>query len=239
MYSKRIVWVDLRSNQNNSGYWRLLPKDWPMEKVNNPDYVVQIVKNVLPCLLIFEFDRPDSLSLSGLRNIRQHLNTIPLLMLTKYHSEELAVWALRNRVSNYVVIPVSQDELLGRIKESLSVSPIGGAVPDELCLHAINQCKTAPAVAYVKIHYQEKVKEELVADACNMSVSTFSRLFRKEQGKTFREYLLEYRIEKARNLLLLPGVSVTNAAFSVGFNSASYFSKMFKRFTGRLPSNPH
>lgn len=238
MCPESIVWADLRFNRNAPSNRRLIPNGWRVEKVETPDYVSNVTARESPGLLVFEFDRPDIPSLSSLSSIRRRFAAIPVLMLTEYHSEALAIWALRNHVSNYLVVPISQHELVGSVEEAMTASNTqgGNPIPNELRFRSIACHKTAAAVSYVKSHYHEAVREETLAEVCNMGVSAFSRIFRKEQGKTFRDYLLDYRIGKACELLRTPGVNVTDVAFTVGFNDGSHFSRMFKRLVGQTPT---
>lgn len=243
MCPDNIVWADLRINQTPASNCCLIPGNWRVEKVETPDYVNNVTASLLPKLLVFEFDRPDIPSLNSLGNIRRRFAAIPVLMLTEYHSEALAVWALRNRVTDYLVVPVSQHELVGSMEEAIA-NPQGGVttcsrsgnpIPNELRFHSVTCHKTATAVSYVESHYHEAIREETVAEVCGMSISGFSRTFRKEQKKTFQEYLQDYRIRKACKLLGYPGVNVTEVAFTVGFNDASYFARRFKQIVGQTP----
>lgn len=238
MYPESIVWADLRFNRNTPSNHSLIPKSWRVEKVETPDYVSNVTARESPGLLVFEFDRPDIPSLSSLSSIRRRFAAIPVLMLTEYHSEALAVWALRNHVTNYLVVPISQHELVGSVEEAMTASNSqgGNPIPNELRFRTLASTKTAPAVDYVATHYHEVVREETVAALCGMCISSFSRTFKKEQGKTFREYVLDYRISKACELLQNQGVNVTDVAFTVGFNEVSYFSRMFKRVVGKTPT---
>ncbi|MDQ5767940.1 helix-turn-helix transcriptional regulator [Thiothrix subterranea] len=92
------------------------------------------------------------------------------------------------------------------------------------------------AITYVESHYHELIREEEVAGLCAMSIRSFCRIFKKEQGETFRTYLMGYRINKARELLRIPGVSVAGAAFATGFSDMSYFSRVFRQIEGQTPS---
>ncbi len=75
---------------------------------------------------------------------------------------------------------------------------------------------------------------EAARSAC-MSPHYFCRFFKKVTGNTFKEYLLRIRIDKAKELLLKYNMSVTEIAYTVGFENLSYFFRVFKRFTGFNP----
>lgn len=74
-----------------------------------------------------------------------------------------------------------------------------------------------------------------VADSLKMNQSYLSTLFAREQGEGFLEYLLHYRVEKAKVMLECTETSVKEVGFKVGFSSAQNFNRVFKRCTGMTP----
>jgi AraC-like DNA-binding protein len=92
------------------------------------------------------------------------------------------------------------------------------------------------AVPFVAAHFHEKFPASIVAQHCGLSRFQFSRAFHATFGITFREYLLRYRIRAACQRLQGRSDSVTAVAYAVGFHDGSYFARMFRRYTGMLPS---
>lgn len=63
-----------------------------------------------------------------------------------------------------------------------------------------------------------------------------ARLFKKQTGKSIVNYITEYRIEKAKELLDSPDIPIGIVASKVGYGNYSYFSKLFKDVTGYTPN---
>jgi two-component system response regulator YesN len=61
-------------------------------------------------------------------------------------------------------------------------------------------------------------------------------LFKQETGETINEYLTKVRIEKAKELLSDPRNKFYEVCYTVGYSDPSYFSKLFKKYTGLTPS---
>lgn len=75
----------------------------------------------------------------------------------------------------------------------------------------------------------------VVAANANLSASHFSVVFSQETGQTFKEYLTELRINKARELLRMTSLRSADIAYQVGYNDPHYFSSVFKKHTGFSP----
>ncbi len=92
------------------------------------------------------------------------------------------------------------------------------------------------AVRYVEVHYAEDVSLAQVAKCVYLSPSYLSTLFKKATGLSFREYLSRVRISEAKRKLSKGWESVTDIAYAVGYDSQSYFSKVFRRIAGISPT---
>ena len=73
------------------------------------------------------------------------------------------------------------------------------------------------------------------ADQVNLSPNYLSDLLKKETGKTTKEHIDYYLINKAKNLLLGNEMSISEIAFALGFEQSKSFSKLFKKRTGITP----
>ena len=94
----------------------------------------------------------------------------------------------------------------------------------------------APAISYVAANYSEKLRLSTAAKLCDLSRFQFSRNFKKAQGLTFRDFVVQTRIQRAAELMRRPALTVTEAAFMAGFNDLSYFSRVFRKQLGVSPS---
>lgn len=92
--------------------------------------------------------------------------------------------------------------------------------------------------ARTQIHeqFRQNLSVAELAGAIEMSVAYFRRLFRAEYGCSPMQYIMNLRIENAKDLLLSGETNVTEAADLSGFEDIYYFSKIFKAKTGITPS---
>jgi AraC-like DNA-binding protein len=91
------------------------------------------------------------------------------------------------------------------------------------------------AVNYLKEHFSENVNMKELAELVGMSVSSFYQHFKALTGITPLQYQKKLRLCEARRLLMA-GSDVTTAAYQVGYESLSQFSREYRRFFGVSPS---
>lgn len=250
MSSPKLLWVDLRTLGAESHLYLKLHKRYLVYRVTRETEIAETIKKFSPRLLFFEYDSPDLPRLKVLRECKIRFPSLPIIMLTEYHSEALAVWAFRAGVRDYFVEPILSEELSKRIDLFLKSSEPrikGGGrnnfissqpIPIEFRFRIpLSFMKTfLPAINYIEANYFQKIRLETVARLCGLGRFQFSKAFRKGHGITFREFVVRYRIGKALELIRSQSSSLTDIALNVGFNDYSHFAKAYKKYIGGCPS---
>ena len=93
-----------------------------------------------------------------------------------------------------------------------------------------------PAVVYIRDHPRENVSMKEMADLCHLSPSYFSRLFNRETGETFVNYVNRQKIRLAKEELRGTNKSINQISSDVGYLNVSNFIAVFKRLEGVTPS---
>jgi AraC-like DNA-binding protein len=95
--------------------------------------------------------------------------------------------------------------------------------------------RVVQAKLFIDNNYSQSIDVNNISNEASFSKFHFIRLFKKTYGRTPHQYLTFVRIEKAKELLK-EGKGVSEACFSIGFESLSSFSGLFKRMSGLSPS---
>jgi AraC-like DNA-binding protein len=95
--------------------------------------------------------------------------------------------------------------------------------------------KTTAVYDYVRKNFKEQIYLDQVASLVSMTVPAFCRYFKKNTGKTFTQFINEYRLVHATKLLSESTMSITDVCHESGFNNFSHFNKLFKNYTGKSP----
>lgn len=88
---------------------------------------------------------------------------------------------------------------------------------------------------YIHENYDKKPNVNEIAKIVSLSTPAFCRYFKKQTNMTFTDFVNNYRINLAK-IFLLKDYSVTEVCFQVGFESLSYFNKLFRQHTGETPT---
>ncbi|KAA1246112.1 AraC family transcriptional regulator [Aquimarina sp. RZ0] len=89
---------------------------------------------------------------------------------------------------------------------------------------------------FVQKEFTRQITLDEIADKVSMSVPGFCRYFKKITGKTFIQFVNEYRLVHAAKLLHEKQTSITDICYESGFSNFSHFNKLFKQTTGKTPS---
>lgn len=93
----------------------------------------------------------------------------------------------------------------------------------------------ADAVDYIHENFNREVSLKKLARISNKSQFHFTRMFKDEVGDSPYQYLIRYRLERAKEMLVHSEKTVGEVSYDVGFSSPSQFSFLFKRFVGITP----
>jgi YesN/AraC family two-component response regulator len=149
---------------------------------------------------------------------------------------EADVSELREAYFATPVVPVSQ------YAGSVNLLSIFAAQLSLLATQVVEQERLAeaPVITRAKQFMAEKYQEDIslsdVARHCHTSTFYFCKLFKRETGVNFTEYLSSVRIEKAKNLLLNRDLHVGEIGYEVGFQSLTHFNRVFKKTVGESPT---
>lgn len=91
------------------------------------------------------------------------------------------------------------------------------------------------AISYIEQNFQNDISVEDIAEFCSLNRSYFGKIFRDALGKSPQEFLINYRMSKAAELLKLTELSIGDISNAVGYPSQLHFSRAFKKIHGISP----
>lgn len=184
-----------------------------------------------------------------LKNIKLHSPMVPVIFCADQGSEEVAVAAFRSGARDYVQKRGNHLELKTTIHQLLAavrnvhekrarIDLSGSAVPSRPVPGSeSDQCVPFHSIIqYIEQNLPSSIELGILAHQANLSKYHFCRMFKKITGSAPMKYVLNLRIEKAKELLRSKHNTVLSVAFQVGFKDVSNFTKQFKKMTGMTPA---
>lgn len=190
-------------------------------------------------LMLVDHVIPGRSGLDLLRLTRRRWPSIPVVIITGYGSEDLAIQAFRAGATDYCKKPVNVRELRRMVLTHarswhLRAPPEADGVFAE-DVGAIHE-GIRRALAFIRDHFAEPITLAQVAEEAGLSKFYLCRLFRRQVGVSFRQYLHVLRIDRAKRLLADPQLTVTEVAYATGFDDLSHFDNVFNRIVGVSPT---
>jgi YesN/AraC family two-component response regulator len=151
---------------------------------------------------------------------------------------------LKIKEKGFILPSVDQRQVLKKIHDLQSLNALQKWLEHVFVLAAEDMKKTERqhdnqyiqiTMQYVEDNYAEKITLQGMADRLFIHQAYFSTIFKRETGKNFVDFVNKVRIEKAEVLISTTDYSMNEISSFVGFQSHSYFNKVFKRMTGVSP----
>lgn len=205
-------------------------------------------------LLIVDHKLPDMTGLDVVRAVRRRDNSIPIVMVTGYPSQELLVHALRLGVQDFFTKPYDVFDLRDSVARllyshsmgSLPTFPVASApfgaknispeFADSRPVPTVRDSRIRKVIEYMYEHFTEDLTVDGLAEIACLSRYHFCRSFRRACGTTVMRFLKDLRLAQARTLLITTDLSVTEVALSAGFKDLSHFERTFRTKYRTTPS---
>lgn len=246
----QLLWLDLTRQARSAQTIQGFREHFDVQLADGIQSIGQ--SPAAPDMLCVEFDHPDSRGLHQMQDLLHHHPSLPLTMLSVQHSEELAVWAFRAGVWEFLVLPLSDDDFIHYVRSVQQLMRLRRhngplehlrlPVPRNQRLPAcINEVSRQLLPLYevqqhLDRHFRERIEEADMARLCCMSPAHFSRMFKQEFNIGFQDYLTCRRMEAAMRMLQESSAPVSTVAYSMGYRDPSYFARAFRRHFGISPS---
>jgi YesN/AraC family two-component response regulator len=180
--------------------------------------------------------------LSGLelaREIKVKRPGMRVVLLSGYDTFRYAQEAIDQGVFSYLLKPSKTEDIIEvftRLRHSLDKEREATVVElmdgDD---HASIKRSISLALRLIAERYAEDLSLDSIASYIEISPAYFCRLFKRETGVNFKDYLTDFRLEKAKEALRDPRRKVYEIAEAVGFRDNRYFSEIFKKRVGLSP----
>lgn len=220
-------------------------------EARNGREALELFAREAPQVVILDIEMPGYTGLEVARKIRETDKNCGILFLTGYDKFAYAKQAIAVRALDYLLKPYKEQELVFAVEDAIRqvsarstplpprvqltapVAPLHTEEEDEDVRTSIIR---AEMLSFIEAHYREDISMQDAATALRYSDAYFCKRFKQCFKVNFSAYLNEYRVGKARQLVLDPRLSLKDVSTACGYADANYFTRVFKRITGKTPS---
>lgn len=204
------------------------------------DQALSLVEKLNPDLLITDIRMPVMDGIALLTRVRSQFPITKFIITSGFSDFEYAKKAINLKVSDYLLKPIDIEELRGalqKIKQEFQIAKNDY----ESVFNAGTAAMTPSQIAsilkdFIVKNYGEDINLNLIADNMNYSSSYLTKIFCQAYDCTPTKYLTNLRISHAQKLLLHePSFSVKQIGELCGYHDQGYFSRIFKKHTGKSP----
>lgn len=226
----------------------------------NGEEGLALIQEKNPDVVISDIQMPKLSGLDMIRQIYQTKMDVKCILLTGYRQFEYAKEAIDLGIQKFLLKPTnleeikaaviemtqlldderSREETVFALQEKLASLEKPKEQKDETAEKGDEGQKVKylvrQAIDFMKLHYSEKIELQTVADHLYISTWYVCKLFKQELNTSFIEILNDIRIQEAKRLLLDTNKKIYEICEEVGYNDNPYFTKTFKKFTGKTPN---
>ncbi len=218
--------------QTRALHRRIIAEHFPgytISDAGNGREALDLLARETPSLIVLDLVMPEVDGFAVLEALRANPRTatVPVLVLS---GRALSTDDVRRLGEARVIFQtkdvLAKGELANALRRTL-------ARDDPLPPHTSALVKRA--IAFIQQHHDEPLSRQEIADAVGVSKDYLGRIFHQELGLSPWEYLIRYRVLRAKELLRTTSYTIAEVAARVGFDTSTYFSHIFHREVGCSP----
>lgn len=209
----------------------LLPED-KLITCESGIQAVKLAKQYRPDIIVMDILIPEMDGLQALQEIKRFLPQVCVMILSACSEFSYAQKAIRLRVQEYMLKPVKPSVFKQAFRELLEAAAAVARIDDEEAreeersdqLYLIEK-----SLSYIHDNFKQKLPLQLVSSKVFLNPQYFSRIFKKEVGVSYIDYLNKLKIEYACKLLETTDYPAYRISGECGFTDPSYFNRVFVR----------
>lgn len=198
-------------------------------------------------VVLMDIEMPGINGIDAARQILDQRPDCKMIFVTAYSLFTYAQEAVKLGACDYILKPVDPEDVERAVRRAAAQAEaerqLKAMAADRELLEGADGCdKTAVLMGKVKKYLRHNymlpdISLDSVSAILQINASYFSSLFKRTFGVNFLDYLTELRMEAARELLRDPLRSMAEVAGMVGYESANYFTRAFKKNVGMTPTD--
>ncbi len=228
--------------------WKKLGIDRILE-ANSMKQAIALFEQEEVDILLCDIEMPEGTGLELFEWVKGYFPYVECIYVTCHPDFEYMRNALKLGSFDYILKPIDYEELEHVLTEAIHRSDENSHLKNHIHKKALKKLggskdavgSTTDIIGkikqYVKDHLQEEISMEDIAEVVYLNPQYMARMFKKHEGISILEYITDRRIEMASVLLRESDYTIYQVAGMVGYANYSYFTRVYKKMTGKTPQD--
>lgn len=207
-----------------------------IETATSYTQAMELALELRPDIALIDICIHDKKGYDLIRELQQFQLTTRYIMISGYDEFKYIQKAMKLGARDYILKPIDKNELLKAIEKIIVDELHGTFTPgkskdfDPILHRGYKEFSklTQKVIVTVQQHYKENISLKYIGDQFQMNSTYLGQLFIKDTGIKFSEYLMQYRMKKARELIESTQDKISCIATEVGYNNLNYFYTHFQ-----------
>ena len=213
-----------------------------------------LARELKPDIIVTDIRMPGISGLDLIKQLHRAGIRAKIIIISGYSDFNYAQKAIKLGVSDYILKPVENPELVSVVKKcvrQIEAENVRDRIIEQAAFQKDLKEKLAgyegedqnrrrntmeKALAFIENNYSRPISLDDTAAELMLNPSYFSKLFSDTAGIPYSKYLALYRINKAKELMADPALRIKEIAGLVGYDNVRYFTRVFKSLTGLTPN---
>jgi len=228
-------------------------------ETSDGEYGLRMCLKSKPDIILADMGISGQQGLTLLERIREHLPLAKIIIISSNSDFQYVQNAIKCGVFEYLLDPIQENDLIRAFERAVNetqklmqqremVKRLKSGVKKlqngytglNHGRYALRSKSENAVIQKALLYIQENINEDLSLENVSSKVFLnsvyFCKLFKREMGEGFNEYVSKLRMKKAESLLMIPEIKINEISNMLGFNSGSYFIKVFRKHFGLTPS---
>ncbi|MCF7942941.1 MAG: response regulator [Spirochaetia bacterium] len=213
-----------------------------LDEAFNGEQALAGIHRKQPDILFTDIRMPGMDGLKLIENIYYQYPDICIVIISGYEDFSYAQRAIQFGVFDYLLKPVKIGELAGTlVKLAVHIAKKHSEMKDNAAVYSSNLSGKALAqgvMEYLRSHYTEDISIQSLAGQFYVNPTYMTRIVKEYSGKTPTRFITDLRIQQAKHLIIsAEKLEIKEIAYASGYSDQGYFTRVFKKATGKSPSD--
>lgn len=203
---------------------------------------LEVIERTLPDIVLSDVRMPRMNGIELGNEIRKRGMDTRVIFISAYTDKELLMSAIKVKAEDYIEKPVNRRRTTEKMRQIVQdINRERRKMMRDDCREShdfISEYGVTVGVMteFVHAHFEEDISVAAIAAEVGLSPNHANKVFKEKTGRTIKKYLTSMRLQKAVELLMDPSLRLNEVAQQCGFSDSNYFSRVFRSYTGKLPS---